>query len=812
MINPSKINYKLLFICAISLVISLVYFYITNPDVFYVLIGFIAFVLFANWLEGKKTQEQRETDRNLLNKERIIIIGAIGLLFSLLYFYITNPDVFYVVVGFIAVALFGSWIEGKKTQQQDPTKQEEKNRYLLNVRIQSEARKLYLILTEYVGLFDKEMLATLRPLLLPFINLVCTVKGQEAKNYFEDDKNKNPDTWPADFIEKYGEQFMTLTNNELSTVPYSILKQFFLSVFSEPFDIQPKDLVITDENLKWCAIQYKEALEELERNNNSSGAKKQPKLSKLPITTEVAQEILFRNIIENRVRDKYRDFDKFCDDLRRRCTHSALLYMGKSSDSLVYGKPLERADNRSLAYSIHSALDCATQYKSDDLFRHTYIVGKTGSGKTTLLKTLISQHISAGQGVIILSPESDLFEAVLDCVPPHRADDVIYFDPVSSETPIISINPFILEKGEFLFERAGDVYATLEAAFGDLGESMKTLLFKCTFTLLQIPGANLQDLRRLLKPSPDFRQTVIANRNIDEETREWWRDTYGAKGSLYPKSAEALMRRLEAFSVPPLSSTIASASFNFSEALNMQKSIFLFNLSRLKGLQAEVTGQLLSSMVLQTLLARDAQKPQKRLPYHFIIDEFQTYAGNNAKSFIDIFNRARKYRMSVTLAHQVTANIPSELLSTIIGNAGTKIIMERPSEDAAMFAKELQIKSIDRDTYNASIFQNLEPHEFFLSTPKNKRGVILQTMFENYKPIEFPQVIRQDLGEQIKKDITVRSRKEWRERLTKLSRFKYGGVGRNVVEEAGATNAQNQQPHATKPATDDDPESRFSIR
>ncbi|POZ49800.1 type IV secretory system conjugative DNA transfer family protein [Methylovulum psychrotolerans] len=702
----------------------------------------------------------------------------------------------------------------------DVTRIQEKNRRLLNRFVQNQARSLYPILTEHLALGGEETLSLARPHLLPFIDLLCAVNGQETRLFFEYEKNNRPDTWPSEFADKHAQQFMTLTDEQLAIVPYGTLKQFFLSVFSEPYDIHPKDLAITDENLKWCKAWYKE---DLKTENDSRRANRLPPLPASGFTEEVAKEILLRSLIENRSVYRHREFERYRDDLRLDCTDRALAVMGRSRGGIVYGRPLAGTDYRGIAYPIRSAYDCVATY-DDDIFRHTYIVGKTGSGKTTLLKTLISQHIQAGQGVIVMSPESDLFEAVLDCVPPSRAADVIHFDPVSSETPVISVNPFTLEKGELLFERAGEVYATLEAAFSDMTESMKTLLFKCTFTLLQIPGANLQDLRRLLKAAPDFRHAVIANRSVDADTREWWRDTYGAKGSQYQKSAEALIRRLEAFSVPPLSSTLASASFDFPEALNGQKSIFLFDLSRLKGLQAEVTGQLLSSMVLQTLLARDSQKPQDRLPYHLIIDEFQTYAGSSAKSFIDLFNRARKYKMSVTLAHQVTANIPPELLSTIIGNSGTKIIMERPSEDAGFFAKELQIKSIDyetmrvrddRDTTNASILQNLEPHEFFLSTPRNKRGMILRTMFENYKPIEIPLTMKWSKTE----ETTVYSREEWRGILTGFSRTKYGAASggqdnQKNFEEVKNTNAKSKPTNIAPTATDDDdtdPEGRFSI-
>jgi hypothetical protein len=149
-------------------------------------------------------------------------------------------------------------------------------------------------------------------------------------------------------------------------------------------------------------------------------------------------------------------------------------------------------------------------------------------------------------------------------------------------------------------------------------------------------------------------------------------------------------------------------------------------------------GQLIVSMVLQTLLARDQQKPADRLPYHLIIDEFQTYAGTSEQAFTEMLNRARKYRMSITLAHQATENIPVGLLGTIIANAQTLVCMERPANDAMYFAKELQLYQDDRAAPNARALQNLNPHQFYLRTPANKVAALVRTDLDRFPKISLP--------------------------------------------------------------------------
>ena len=59
------------------------------------------------------------------------------------------------------------------------------------------------------------------------------------------------------------------------------------------------------------------------------------------------------------------------------------------------------------------------------------MIGKSGTGKTTLLRNLIVQDIEAGHGVAVIDPHGDLATELLDCIPKHRTDDVVYFNPVN---------------------------------------------------------------------------------------------------------------------------------------------------------------------------------------------------------------------------------------------------------------------------------------------------------------------------------------------------------------------------------------------
>jgi len=373
-------------------------------------------------------------------------------------------------------------------------------------------------------------------------------------------------------------------------------------------------------------------------------------------------------------------------------------------------------------------------------FRHLYIIGKTGSGKTNLLKNLITQDLKKDVGVIVISPEDGLFQSLLPLTG-HRKDQLIYFDPTDTTEPIIGFNPFHLEEGEDLTQKAGETYTIFERSLGDLGVKMTTLFQNCVYALLQRPNSTILDLDRLLDPrDPTLREEITRNPNIDERTKKFWA-SYQTSG-YYKVGYEPILNRLDPLLRPPLSHTLTHSTFSFQKVLNEKPSILFCNLSKLRGIQAEIVGQLLLAQIQQTFICRDTMPETNLIPYFFYIDEFQTYATSSEKSFQEILNRFRKYKVAFTLAHQVTADIPSKLLSVIIGNVGSLIALQLAYEDAPFFAKELQIT--DRDGHHHPDFlQNLSPGKAFARTPSHTAGLLLTiSQHRDLKPSNLPQLLK----------------------------------------------------------------------
>jgi DNA helicase HerA-like ATPase len=361
-------------------------------------------------------------------------------------------------------------------------------------------------------------------------------------------------------------------------------------------------------------------------------------------------------------------------------------------------------------------------YKRDERFQHTYIIGATGSGKSTLMLNLITQDIHHGYGIIVLSPEDDLFNKLLAYIPTSRKNDLIYLDPTDIKGRVIGFNPFTLEEGEDLRAKVGETMTVLERALGDLGVSMRPLIENAVYALLQLPQSTVSDLEHLLDPKdPTVRRRIVHTATVDERTRKFWtdyeRDTY------YHRSIGAVINRLEIFFRDPMYTILSTPALSFKKEMNTARRIIFLNVSELRDRQLECTGQLLLAQTQQAILSRNKILERQRIPYYLYIDEFQIFAEHSGDSLRNLFNGARKFRLAVTLAHQTTADIPPRLLRTIVDNAGTKICRRLEADDAAYFAKQLQIKRLDSTANAPEVLQNLTRADAYVSTPSHRVGV-----------------------------------------------------------------------------------------
>lgn len=129
----------------------------------------------------------------------------------------------------------------------------------------------------------------------------------------------------------------------------------------------------------------------------------------------------------------------------------------------------------------------------------------------------------------------------------------------------------------------------------------------------------------------------------------------------------------------------ATTTVSFAQLMD-QRRIVLVNLS--KGILGEDNSALLGSILIAKLLVatfgRVRQSPLERTPFHLIVDEFQSFA---TTSFPTLLGEARKFKLSVTIAHQYLAQL-DDITRGATANAGNLIVFRCTGRDARDLAAE----------------------------------------------------------------------------------------------------------------------------
>jgi hypothetical protein len=120
------------------------------------------------------------------------------------------------------------------------------------------------------------------------------------------------------------------------------------------------------------------------------------------------------------------------------------------------------------------------------------------------------------------------------------------------------------------------------------------------------------------------------------------------------------------------------SAFNFREIMDSKK-IFLANLSkgRLGDINANLLGLIIVGKISQAALAR--VNSNERPDFYLYIDEFQNVT---TPAIASILSEARKYRLSLTIAHQYLSQLPEDIKGAVFGNVGSMAVFRVSPEDA----------------------------------------------------------------------------------------------------------------------------------
>jgi len=326
--------------------------------------------------------------------------------------------------------------------------------------------------------------------------------------------------------------------------------------------------------------------------------------------------------------------------------------------------------------------------KDKDRLGHLYVIGKTGVGKSTLLKNMALSDIRRGNGLCIVDPHGDLCEGIVSQIPEQRKKDLIYFDATNLEHPI-AFNPLKGVHPNYHHLVASGLVGTFKKIWSDSwGPRMEYILRFTLLTLLCVPDATLLDIQPLLT-NPDYRKRALSYVTV-EHILAFWRNEFEAYSpKLRAEAISPILNKTGLFITSlPLRKIVGqkTSSFRLQQVLDSGK-ILIVNLS--KGEIGEDACSLLGSMLITAIqlaaMHRASIPEEQRRPFYLYIDEVHSFI---SLAFAEILSEARKYKLSLFMAHQYVEQLDERIRAAVFGNVGTLISFRVGATDAEYLAKE----------------------------------------------------------------------------------------------------------------------------
>ena len=196
------------------------------------------------------------------------------------------------------------------------------------------------------------------------------------------------------------------------------------------------------------------------------------------------------------------------------------------------------------------------------------------------------------------------------------------------------------------------------------------------------------------------------------------------------------------------------SSVNFRQVMDENK-ILLVNLSkgRLGEINSSLLGLIIVGKILMSAFSRVDQPLEQRKDFYLYMDEFQNVT---TKSIAVILSEARKYRLSLTMAHQFIGQLEEDIKKAVFGNVGSIISFRVGVEDAEFLEKQFEPVFTRRDLLSIGNF-----------------NAYLRLLIDNQTARPF----------NIKASLPLKGNPETAKAIKELSSLKYGRPREEVEEE-----------------------------
>lgn len=350
-----------------------------------------------------------------------------------------------------------------------------------------------------------------------------------------------------------------------------------------------------------------------------------------------------------------------------------------------------------LGMNVYRGREVPIYMKTEDRFRHMYVIGMTGTGKTYFISELAMQDINRGEGMCFIDPHGPDVEEILKRIPKERAEDVIFFDPTDFERPI-ALNMLEFETPEektFVVNELMNIFDKLYDLRQTGGPMFEQYFKNACYLVMSDPesGSTLAEIPKVLADE-EFRKMKLAKCDIPMVRDFWEKEAQKAGGeAALANMVPYITSKLAPFLANDMMRPIVSqqkSTIDFKEAMRTKK-IVLVKLAKGKigNINAYLLGMIIVGKILMAAMSRVDMSKEERKDFYLYIDEFQNVLTESIES---ILSEARKFRLALIIAHQYVAQLvkpnDTKIRDAVFGNVGTKVAFRIGVEDAELLAKE----------------------------------------------------------------------------------------------------------------------------
>lgn len=365
-----------------------------------------------------------------------------------------------------------------------------------------------------------------------------------------------------------------------------------------------------------------------------------------------------------------------------------------------------------LGINSYRGKDTQVRMTREDRMRHFYVIGQTGTGKTNIMLNMITQDIVNGDGCCYIDPHGTDIQTILSRIPKERIDDVIYFDPAYIARPMglnmLEYDVQYPEQKTFVVNEMMNIFNKLFDMKVGGGAMFEQYFRNSAFLVMEDPesGSTLLEITRVLADK-EFRDMKLAKCK-NPIIKQFWISAEQTTGEQsLANFVPYISSKFDNFISNDIMRPVVlqqKSVFDFRKIMD-EKKILLVNLSkgRLGDINANLIGLVLVGKIQMAALSRVDMFGKPMNDFYLYIDEFQNVTTDSIAS---ILSEARKYRLSLNIAHQYINQLEESIKNAVFGNVGSMAVFRVGTEDANFLEQKFKpvFTSADiarLDNYNA---------------------------------------------------------------------------------------------------------------